>query len=407
MLDRDELSKLRFSMSEVPKVGGQPGIYQEKWTQWFLERSFYRDFVYRNPRGVKKGEELADAVVLFDDMLIMAQVKAQHGKHEATAWATEKLLEALKQISKTHSNLVGGHIKSLSNEYFGSLPFDPKHCPNRIGLIILAHESAPYDATKLVPEILSAGFPIHVFSLKDFELIASRFDTAGDFITFLELRADIAKSETFFVQDEDGNIKRMLPHVGGVLRTHMSPTADEIFQKTVESFEQIATGKLLESEDWKYGLVIDDMIARVHDIDPDLPWNKVGKGFNKSIYVARFLGWLTRDRRIRLGKRIISKCEAARDGQPHYFAHTQPSRGSTCVYLTTSEGRPSRIKTLRFLVAYAYLKYGTKECVGVATEPIGNGRSYDFFAPQSPPTELQLEKLKSIEDPFGSTDDPL
>jgi hypothetical protein len=404
MLDQGKLAKLRFSMSEVPKVGGQPGIYQEKWTQWFLERSFFRDFVYRNPRGVRKGEELADAVVLFDDVLIMAQVKAQHGKHEARAWATEKLLEALKQISKTHSNLVGGHIKSLSNDYFGSLPFDPKHYPNRIGLIILAHDSAPYDATKLVPETLSAGFPIHVFSLKDFEMIASRFDTAGDLITFLELRADIAKSEAFLVQDEDGNIKRMLPHVPRVLRAHMSPTTEDIFEKTVDSFEQIATGKLLESEDWKYGLVIDDMIARVHDIDPDLPWNKRGKSPNKSIYVARFLGWLTRERRIKLGKRIISKCELARDGQPHYFTHVQLSRGTTCVYLATSEDRPSRIKTLRFLVAYAYLKYGTKQCVGVATEAIGKGRSYDFFAPQSPPTKLQLEKLRSIEDPFGSTD---
>ena len=33
MLDQDKLSKLRFSMSAVPTVGGQPGIYQEKWAQ--------------------------------------------------------------------------------------------------------------------------------------------------------------------------------------------------------------------------------------------------------------------------------------------------------------------------------------------------------------------------------------
>ncbi len=56
MLDLDKLSKLRFGMSEVPKIGGQPGIYEEKWSQWFLERSFFRDFVYRNPRGKKKGK---------------------------------------------------------------------------------------------------------------------------------------------------------------------------------------------------------------------------------------------------------------------------------------------------------------------------------------------------------------
>jgi hypothetical protein len=360
VLDQDKLSRLRFSMSEVPKVGGQPGIYEEKWAQWFLERSFFRDFVYRNPRGVKKGQELADAVVLFDDVLIMAQVKAQHGKHEPTAWATEKLLEALKQLSKTHSNLAEGNIKNLRNDYYGNLPFDPERYPNRIGLIILAHDSPPYEATKLAPEILSAGFPIHVFSLKDFATIASRFDTAGDLITFLELRGDIAKSETFFVQAEEGNINRMIPHVPRLYRAHMSPTTDEIYEKSVRSFEQVAIGKLLESPDWRYGLTIDDMIARVHDIDPDLPWNN--RGSNRSIYVARFLGWLTRDRRIRLGKRIISECEAARDGLPHYFPHVQPSRGTTCVYLSTSEDRPARVKMLRFLVAYAYLIWHAAVC---------------------------------------------
>jgi hypothetical protein len=330
----------------------------------------------------------------------MVQVKAQHGNHQPTAWATEKLLEALKQLSKTHANLAGGHIKNLRNNFYGNLPFDPKQHPNRIGLIILAHDSPPYEATRLAPEILSAGFPIHVFSLKDFATIASRFDTSGDLIIFLELRGDIAKSETFFVQDEKGNINLMIPHVPDVNRAHMSPTTDETYEKSAHSFQQTATGKLLESPDWKYGLAIDDMIARVHDIDPDLPWNKTGP--NRSIHVARFLGWLTRDRRIRLGKKIISQCEAARDGQLHYFPHVQPSRGTTCVYLATSQSRPKRVETLRFLVAYAYLRYGTRQCVGVATEPIGPGRSYDFFAPQTPPTRLQLEKLKSIDDPFGS-----
>lgn len=76
MLDLHQLSKLSFGMSEVPKIGGQPGTYEEKWSQWFLERSFFRDFVYRNPRGKKRGQELADAVVLFDDVALMVQVKA-------------------------------------------------------------------------------------------------------------------------------------------------------------------------------------------------------------------------------------------------------------------------------------------------------------------------------------------
>ncbi|MGH8359835.1 MAG: hypothetical protein ACRESF_20300, partial [Pseudomonas sp.] len=404
MFDLNKLSKLRFGMSGVPKIGGQPGTYEEKWSQWFLERSFFRDFLYRNPRGRKKGQELADAVVLFDDVVLMVQVKAQCGKHDPMSWATEKLLEAFRQLCKTHASLVEGHIKKLKNDFYGEIEFDPKRYPNRIGLIILAHDSDPYVAAKLAPEILTAGFPVHVFSLRDFATAASRFDTAGDLITFLELRGDIALKEALFVQDEVGNIARMISHVEEAFRAHMPPTSPEMLQKMAKAFEEVATGKLMESPDWRYGLSIDDMIARVHDVDPGLPWNK-GNG-RRGMEVARFLGWLTRDRRIKLGKKIISACEAARDGKIHYFPHVQPSRGTACVYLVTSQSRPERVKTLEFLVSYAHMKYGVGRCLGVATEPIGNGRSYDFLVTRTSPPPALLEQLKTFDDPFSS-EEPL
>lgn len=404
MLDLDKLSKLRFGMSTVPNVGGQPGTYEEKWSQWFLERSFFRDFVYRNPRGKKKGQELADAVVLFDDVVLMVQVKAQCGKHEASAWATEKLLEAFKQLGKTYQNLVEGHIKKLKNEFYGEIAFDPECYPNRIGIIILAHDSGPYVAANLAPEILTAAFPVHVFSLRDFAMIASRFDTAGDLITFLELRGDVASKIALLVQDEEGNISRMIPHAAEAYGAHMSPTSPEMLQRMARAFEEVATGKLIESPDWKYGLSIDDMIARAHDVDPGLAWNK-GDGL-AGMEVARFLGWLTRNRRIKLGKMLISKCEAARDGKVHYFSHLQRSRGTACVYLATAQTRAERVKTLQFLVSYAHMKYGVRQCLGVATEPIGNGRSYDFIVTRTALPPALLEQLKNFDDPFSS-DKPL
>jgi hypothetical protein len=404
MLDLDKLSRLRFGMSEVPTTGSQRGTYEEQWSQWFLERSFFRDFVYRNPRGQKKGQELADAVVLFDDVVLMVQVKAQCGRHEAMSWATEKLLEAFKQICKTHKTLVEGHIKKLRNDFYGDIEFAPHSYPNMIGLIILAHDSAPYVAAKIVPEILTARFPIHVFSLSDFATVASRFDTAGDLITFLEMRGDVAAKEVFSVQDEVGNIERMLPHVEQVLLAHMSPATPEVMRKTVKAFEEVATGKLLESSDWRYGMVIDDIIARAHDVDPALPWN-TGRNL-AGLEVAKFLGWFTRDRRIKLGKRVIAKCEAARDGKPHYFLHRQPSRGTACVFLATFESRSDRVKHLRFLVSYAHMKYGVRQCLGVATEPIGGGRSHDFIITRKSPPPALVEQLKTFDDPFSS-DGPL
>jgi len=399
MFDFDELAKLRFGMTNVPQLGGQLGAYEERWSQWFLERSFFRDFVYRNPRGEKKGQELADAVVLFEDVVLMVQVKAQCGNHEPMAWATEKLLEALKQIQKTYESLVQGKIKALRNDLYGEIAFAARAYPNQLGLIILAHDSAPYVATELVPELLKAAFPIHVFSLKDFAVVASRFDTAADFINFLELRTDIASKERYFVQGEDDNIARMIPHVESVYRAHLSSTTPAMLEKMANAFADIAIGRLIQSPDWKYGLSIDDMIARAHDIDPALPWNKGDA--QGGLKIARFLGWLTRDRRIRLGKLLISKCEAAQDGQLHYFPHVQASRGTAAVYLATSQSREDRLKTLQYLVHYAQMKYRVQECFGVATEPLGNGRSYDFIISKKLLPQELIDELKKGPDPFS------
>jgi hypothetical protein len=184
----------------------------------------------------------------------------------------------------------------------------------------------------------------------------------------------------------------------------MSPASPDVLQKTVKASQEVASGKLLESPDWRYGLVIDDMIARAHDVDPRLPWNTGRK--LAGLEVAKFLGWLTRDRRIRLGKRVIATCEAARDGKPHSFVHRQASRGTACVFLATSESRADRVKRLDFLVSYAHVKYGLRQSAGVATEPMGGGRSHDFVITRTPPPPALVEQLKTFDDPFSS-DGPL
>lgn len=387
-------------MSELPKIGDTPGAYEERWSQWFLEQSFFRDFTYRNPRGRKKGEELTDAVVLFDDVALLVQVKAQCGNHDPRAWATEATLKALRQVRATHSTLVDGHIKKLKNDFYGEMGYEPKAYPNLYGIIILAQDPAPFVVEDLVPEIKDAGFPIHVFSLNDFALLTRRFDTAGDFITFLELRTDIAPKVTASVHGEGENIERMLPYVEEAFARHMSATRPETLRKTVRVFAEAATGQLLGSPDWRYGLAIDDMIARAHDVDPGLRWNSPDR--LASLRISEFLGWLTRRRRIALGKKIIFQCETARkDGQDHWFSHFQKSRGTVAVYVVTRMSRPDRVKLLQVLGTYAHWKYGARQAFGVVTEPIGAGRSYDFMLTQGPLPQEVIENLKSMDDPFA------
>ncbi len=153
-------------------MGWTPGDYEERLSQWFLERSFFRDFTYRNPPK-KKGEELADAVVLFDDVAFLVQVKAQHGHHEVKAWATEAILKALNQVRATHQNLVSGAVKTLTNEVYGKVDFDPATYHNRYGIIVLAQKAESFDPYELVPELKDTEFPVFVFSLNDIDGVAT------------------------------------------------------------------------------------------------------------------------------------------------------------------------------------------------------------------------------------------
>lgn len=371
--------------------------------QWFLEQSFFRDFVHRNPRGKKKGTELADTVILFGDVALMVQVKAQCGNHDPVAWAAEKIGEALKQLRSTHQQLSEGGISKLEHELHGTAVFTPANYPHHIGIIILAQENAtPFDATALVPELLSVGFPVHVFSLRDFAILTARFDSAGDFITFLELRQDVMPREQFIVHDEEQNIKRIIPHVRDVLSRHMPGCSHEELEKTVAAVVATASGDVLSSPEFRFGLAIDDIIARAHDIEDSLDPTRR----RKNLIVAEFLGWLTRRRRICLGNRLVEQCRNAEDGKDHYFVHVQPTRGTACVFLSTARNRPERLKLLQFLIAYAQMKHGVQQCLGVATEPIGEGRSYDFALVEGSMPEELVAHLRSISDPFG-TPEPL
>jgi|ERR1039458_1088285 hypothetical protein len=400
MISDEDLASLRFGMTDVPASGGKPGDYEERLTQWFLERSFFRDFTYRNP-AKRKGEELADAAVLFDDVAFLVQVKAQHGNHEAKAWATEAILKALKQVRATHESLVGGIVKTLTNELYGKVEFDPASYPNMYGIIILAQRSEPFDPIELVPELKDAGFPIFVFSLSDIELITHRFDTGADFVHFIELRTDTAAMGKYLVNDEERNLMQMVEFAPAVYALRMQPITAETLRKTADAFFEKASGALVHSQDWRYGLAIDDMIARAHDVDPSLEWN-TGPA-SVAANVARFLGWLSRDRRIKLGKRMFNAClESERTGKAEYFTHFERSAGTVGVYLASGQTRKERVEMLQFLVTYARFRYQTKRAFGVATDSGANGRAYDFMLTRTELPSEVTEYLRSIPDPFTS-----
>ncbi len=407
MLTPQELATARFAMSAPPQPGGEPGLYEEQVAQWVAEKSFFRDFVYRNAKGKKKGDQLVDGIVLFGDVMLLIEVKAQIGFAKRDDWVRDRLGKAVSQLEKSKALLREGAVPTLRNDFYGALDFIPQNYPNVFGIVVLAHDSDPYYAPDLVPQLLASTFPIHVFSLKDFAVVADRFDTAGDMINFLETRTDTSRLDRLLVQDEGQNLQRMIKEFRKVWAPHFLSNPPELLDRAVRMFEEKASGKFQLDKDWKFGLLIDDLIAHAHDFDPNLAWNE-NTTYEAGLRVASFLGWLTRDRRIKLGKLAYEHAELARDGNAHYFHHLHPSRGTCFVYVASSASRADRVKFLQFLVNYAHMTYGCHESLGVTTEATGGGgRSYDFVALRGRLSADQMKLLRTIANPFSSNLVPL
>lgn len=343
----------RFAMTPFPEISGIHGDDEEKCAQWLLEKSFFLDFVFRNPQGKQKGTELADAVVLSDNVLLMIQVKSQQANRDPKQWAKKHIKKALNQLKYTRRMLVEKHVKTLSNELRGDVPVDIKKYSNHMGLIILSQNASSFVAEDIVPDLRKVNFPIHIISLRDFSLLVSRLDTAGDFICGLELRQDISPKVKYFVHSEEENIRKMIPYIDEVIGKAFSGDSEDIRSRTCEVFKNNLSGQLANLDDSRYGLLVDDIIARAHDVDPSLPYHNPSTARQTSLEIATCLGFLTRERRIALGKRMFNCVAGASDGKDHYFCHCQPSLKQVFIFLATSKSRKDRTGFLSYLVSRA------------------------------------------------------
>ncbi len=346
--------------------------------------------------------ELGDAVVLFDDVALMVQIKAQFSPRNPHDWAKKAIRKATKQLGHTNRRLFAGQSHELENELFGKIAFNREDFASRIGIIVLAQEGDPFLPEDAAPEIKGLGFPVHVLSLRDFLFLADRFDTAGDLVPYLEFRHDLRKRLDRRVHEEGLTLSEIADQIGEFLRIAIPGISNDMLQRSARQFRLAASGTWKESPDWRYGLAIDDIIARLHNRDPSLEWNsdtspqEVGK-------ITAQLAWLTRDRRIALGKRLIDLCEHACDGEGRFFPIFQRSRGVAFVFLASGDKRPERMRFLRYLVDSAHVEFDARAVVGVATEPIGNGRSYDLVHCEGPVSQQSREFYQQHGSPFSQS----
>ncbi len=402
-MDLPETMNKRFESTPIPSLTGDTGKDVESIIQWLLDFSLFKDFVYRNPkRG--KGKEFSDAVVIYDDIVIIIQIKAQESSKNPIKWAEKHLQAAIKQLNGSYRMLREGIVTEFENEVLGTkIKIDLTKHKCIYGVIILAQCSQPYNPLNFISQSNWPNIPFNIFSLNDFEITCRRMTTAGDLICYIELRWDAKEKIKILINDEENNMRKIAPLLPQLLNTDSLRKLElSKRENTFKIFSKKLKGEIISDTDFKYSLLVDDIISRAHDIDISV----FGDSEDVNILahkIATCLGYLTRERRIAIGKKILEFADKARDGKVYKFVRLQKPIKQIYIYIFGCIKRKDRGRYLETLCAAAQVKYGYNKVLGILTEPIGNGRSYNFvflekkYSPSSVqvPDEI-LEQLPDL-----------
>ena len=294
-------------------------------------------------------------------------------------------------------------VPQVVSETLGPVAFDPDRYTECIGLIVLDQDdTTPFDASALVPEVAQQPFPVHVLSLPDVMELATRFDTAPDCLWYLEERhLFVQHGLRPLVHREQDVAVTMFEHAPARIRQHRHDLTDEVFERSLAALRRKLTGDLRDSEDWRYSILVDDIIAHLHERDPTLAWNEGGTP-QDIITAIVLLSDLDRARRAEIGRRLNSDVSAAGDGDPRW--HTRATRHNRCcyVFLASDLPREERLRLAHDLLLVGIAHSGMDRGLVVATNSIKlGGRAYDVLVHPGPLTAEERAVGLAGPNPFG------
>ena len=85
--------------------------------------------------------------------------------------------------------------------------------------------------------------------------------------------------------------------------------ASSVLARSAQLFHSKASGELSASPAWTYSLLVDDVIARLSEIDRSLGWTQ-GTSSADAARVIEQLAWLTRERRMEIGQWLFERWSA-------------------------------------------------------------------------------------------------
>lgn len=364
----------------------------------------FRDFVAASPKfskGPGREREIADVLILFDELALAIQVKGKAQPPKATVppdvyqqRLTATLDEAAGQLKGLVKALSAKEPVEVTTGIGQALRLDPSRISSLVGIIILdlAYEDdAPSgERTRILnPFSIEHGMPVHSFMRQDFAVVANEYDTLPDLLQYLRIRERLYGGGALlgFTQEEDlvavhkmndPAIEEVLQAEGGKLL--IEPGRWEHYQRFARDIEA-------RREANRVSYLVDAAIADLHkgigfsvsSEDPDIPADEDEPGtLEAHLAIVTRLARFSRLERRLLGERLLSKMKDATSKRASFGVVMVPERGAAVVVAATKGGRHERRTLIGNLTAAAVMYLGVDEVVGMATQPIDSPeRSFD------------------------------
>ncbi len=274
-----------------------------------------------------------------------------------------------------------GLVQEFSNEILGSkIHIDPAKHKHLYGIVVAAHEGDSYDPHGLFRTDEAPSLPFSIMTLADLLYAIDRMDTAADFITYFELRHQALQAGLRpLMNDEAHTMRQIADLLPRLMESSLAQVPEEVRERTLRLHKEHFYSRMKDRADYKFSLLIDDIIARAHDVDPETV-DDFDSAKHLSHVLGQTYGYLDRERRIAIGKKLLDAAVAARTLEPRTVTHIQRPIGQTYLYVYTKADRKTRREYLHAMSALAQVKYGYPRVIAVATESVGlGGRSYDFI----------------------------
>lgn len=359
------------------------GKNAENFVYQLAKKSFLTDWCYKNPK-LKNGKEICDLLVVYDDVVIIWQIKdlkLKDGKFKES-----EVKNNLKQLLTAKNRLFKSNLLiELDNPRRGKEIFNPKLIKEVFFISALIGNEEDY--CSFSEEV--KGIKVHVFTREFTEIVLNELDTIKDFIGYLREKEKLFSTNKpiTILNDERELLAFYLMNERKFDRFKEATyivIQDGIWDELIKKPEYIA--KKLEN---KISYAWDEMIDMAHTC---------GAGYE---LVARELA-----RPDRFERRILSKSffdahmKAHNEKMYNTSRRIQEFNGVTYCFMFIEKKAP-REKRKELLQAICFAARGrfkdNKKVIGIATEmKIEPVCSYDFCFLELPQWSEENQKVADM-----------